>query len=82
MYEIELTPESISHKLYDSRTLCLKFASFITEYSKLNLIFDNEDGTFPKKFNARHWRTLQAIGACSQICNGSTWCLEIIPPNC
>ena len=32
---------------------------------------------FPKKFNAGHWRTLQAICACSQICNWSTWCLEI-----
>ena len=40
---------------------------------------------FKKKFNAGHWRTLQAICACSQICNWSTdympWCLEI-PPNC
>ena len=42
---------------------------------------NNEDGTFPKKFNADHLRTLQAICACFQICNWSTWCLEI-PPNC
>ena len=34
----------------------------------------------PKKFNAGHWRTLQAICTCSQICNWSIWCLEI-PPN-
>ena len=34
-------------------------------------------------FNAGHWRTLQAICACSQICNWSTTtrCLEI-PRNC
>ena len=38
---------------------------------------------FQKNFNAGHWRTLQAICACSQsqICNWSTWCLEI-PPDC
>ena len=28
---------------------------------------------FQKYFNAGHWRTLQAICACSQICNWSTW---------
>ena len=28
---------------------------------------------FLKKFNAGHWRTLQAICACSQICNSSTY---------
>ena len=32
----------------------------------------------PPNFNARHWRTLQAICACSQIYNWSTWCLEIL----
>ena len=26
-----------------------------------SIIFDNEDGTFPKNFNAEHWRTPQAI---------------------
>ena len=36
---------------------------------------------FQKKINADHWRPLQAICACSQICNWFTWCLEI-PPNC
>ena len=35
---------------------------------------------FQKNFNADHWRTLQAICPCSQICNWPTWCLEI-PPN-
>ena len=34
---------------------------------------------FSKKFNVGHWRTLQVICACSQICNWSTWCLEISP---
>ena len=34
---------------------------------------------FQKKFNAGHWRTLQAICACSQICHWSTWCVEIPP---
>ena len=31
---------------------------------------------FQKKFNADHWRSLQAICPCSQICNWSTWCLD------
>ena len=37
---------------------------------------------FPKNFNAGHWRTLQAICPSSQICNWSTWCLEILPNCC
>ena len=36
---------------------------------------------FQKKFNADHWRSLQAYRPCSQICNWSTWGQEI-PPNC
>ena len=36
---------------------------------------------FQKNFNADHCRSLQAICPCSQICNWSTWGLEI-PPNC
>ena len=42
------------------------------ENSKLNLIFDKEDGTLKKKINVRTWRTLQAICVCPQICNWST----------
>ena len=76
----------LENLLYDSRAPYLKFGSLMSwhENSNLNLIIqfiDNEDGTFPKKINADHRRTLQAICACSQICNWSTWCLEI-PPNC
>ena len=52
--------------------LVMKFGSFMTSNSKLNLIFDIEDGTFQKKINMRTWRTLQVICACPHICSWST----------
>ena len=56
---------------------CLKFGSF-TDMKILSSIsfLTMKMEFFKKNFNADHWRSLQAC-PCSQICNWSTWGLEI-----
>ena len=63
---------TISHELYDSRAPCLKFGSFDMKILISISFLTMKMELFPKNVNEDHWRTLQAICACSQICNWST----------